>query len=822
MSTSGARSRGVAFAVASLMFVDARLASAQQPTSSDQSQSQEGIQEVVVTAERRAENLQTTPIAITALSAETLNKQGVTDFAGVAQSSTSLNFTPYPSSSNTLILYMRGQGVADANQITQDGSVGLYEDGFYIARPQAETFDLADVDRVEVLRGPQGTLYGRNTTGGAVNIISKKPTGDFDVKFSIDGGQRNYVRALGTLNLPGVAGIDTKFTLLYSNLAGNVKNMEGESQPCLMSSGVCGAREDYNRENQRGGRFSLRYDQGGPFTVDYFFEIGRIDSTPIYYQDPQLAGAVFGPSGQPYPPTVGLAGSTWQPIDLPISTAKFNADGLTLSLKLNDSMTLRSLTGYRGLDSRFYQDYAGAFTNPGPPASLTNFTSQDVVLSNQFTQEIQLIGNVGKLFDYVAGFYYFKEHASHGENGTINIPSFIPGEPFYNELSYRYVTANAQSRAGYGQITWHITDPLSFTAGARYTVDGRSATRDYTVLQNGNVFIPPATLFPYVLPTEQELGASNSLRFVKFNPAGTLNMAWTPDINTYFRVATGYKAGGSSEAGPIGAFGLTFAPENVTTYELGLKSYWADHTVRANIAVFHSQFRDMQLQFDTDPTNLAIVESYNAGSAHVNGAEFEVLLAPTPDFSLGINDTVLSTDLVSVTAVAGTVFDPAVNPASPYKVGQNVAPLFRLPYAPNNILQMNLDWTLFHTSGGSLELFADWRLQGRQYDTATTGVLVPNSATYYSIPSYGIVNGKLSWNFDTHSKKTMRLSVWAKNLLDKQYQEHVIGQGAAPFIAVPSGAAPPAPPIIPQTGYTYQAVAWAPRAMFGAQFEYGF
>ena len=99
-----------------------------------------------MTAQRREENLQTTPIAITALSADSLNKQGVTDFAGVANASTSLNFTPYPSSSNTLILYMRGQGVADANQITQDGSVGLYEDGFYIARPQAETFDLADVE----------------------------------------------------------------------------------------------------------------------------------------------------------------------------------------------------------------------------------------------------------------------------------------------------------------------------------------------------------------------------------------------------------------------------------------------------------------------------------------------------------------------------------------------------------------------------------------------------------------------------------------------------------------------------------------------------
>jgi iron complex outermembrane receptor protein len=351
-------------------------------------------------------------------------------------------------------------------------------------------------------------------------------------------------------------------------------------------------------------------------------------------------------------------------------------------------------------------------------------------------------------------------------------------------------------------------------------VDNRSASRNYEIYQNGAVFIPPDTLFPYSLPPEIETGANNSLRFVKFNPAGTLNYAWSPDVNTYLRVATGYKAGGSSEAGPIGAFGVTFAPENVTTYELGLKSYWADHTVRANLAVFHSQFRDMQLQFDTDPTNLAIVESYNAGSAHVNGVEAELLFAPVQDFSLGINDTVLSTDLVSVTAVANTVFDPAVNPYSPYKVGQNVAPLFRVPYAPNNILQMNMDWTLFHSGGGSLELFADWRLQGRQYDTTTTGVLVAGSAQYYSIPSYGIVNGKLSWNFDTHSKKTMRLSLWAKNLLDKQYQEHVIGQGAAPFIPVPSSSPPYGP--IPQSGYTYQAVAWAPRAMFGAQFEYGF
>src|SRR5450432_1409462 len=146
MVESGSRRTGAMMVVTGFLVLDAGAALAQEQT-------QEGIQEVVVTAERRTENLQTTPIAITALSAEDLNKAGTTDFAGVAKQSTSINYTPYPSSSNTLILYMRGQGVADANQITQDGSVGLYEDGFYISRPQAETFDLADPERVEILRG---------------------------------------------------------------------------------------------------------------------------------------------------------------------------------------------------------------------------------------------------------------------------------------------------------------------------------------------------------------------------------------------------------------------------------------------------------------------------------------------------------------------------------------------------------------------------------------------------------------------------------------------------------------------------------------------
>jgi iron complex outermembrane recepter protein len=813
MLKSSSRLTGAIVLASGFLVTDARLAVAQEQTT-------EGLQEVVVTAERRTENLQTTPIAITALSAETLDKAGVVDFAGVAEQSTSINFTPYPSSSNTLILYMRGQGVADANQTTQDGSVGLYEDGFYIARPQAETFDLADVDRVEILRGPQGTLYGRNTTGGAVNIISKKPTGEFDVKFQVDGGQRDYARALGTMNLPTIGGgLMTKITLLYSNLAGNVSNY---------------GYTDFNRENQKGGRLSLRWDTGGMFTADYFYEVGEIDSTPIYYQNYQLNGLIPGYNV----PTDHLAGSTWTGLPLTPSVAKFNSDGLTLNFKINDENTIRSLTYYRGLDSRFNQNYAASFTDPlaYSVTGTETFLGNDIVQSNEFTQELQWVGSWGKVLDWVGGLYYYHENSNHAEAGSINdsaiypliSPPYPPGSEtnYLTEFTNRYVTATAKSEAVYAQITWHVTDPFSITVGGRETEDHREAAR--TSDQQGHIFInvvpapfPPAGI-AYDLGYPAPINESANLKFNKFNPAATLNYAFNPDVNGYLRYATGYKAGGVAESGPVlippatsGGFDTPFSPENVTTYELGLKSYWWEHRVRANVALFHSTFNNMQMQFEVDPTNPAIVTGYNAGKATINGAEFEMLFALTPDLTVGLNDTLLSTDMKDVYVLPGTIFDPAINHASPYAVGDNVASLFRVPYAPNNILGANIDWTLLHHEGGSLELYLDYRYQGRQYDTAPTGVNVPGSAQYYSVDAYGLMNGKLTWNFDTHnSKKSMKVSLWGKNILNKDYLEHIIGGGAAPF--VPNANSPV------QTGYYYSSQAWAPKAMFGAEFSYGF
>ncbi|MEZ5532743.1 MAG: TonB-dependent receptor [Steroidobacteraceae bacterium] len=747
-------------------------ANAQQPEPSEGT-----IQEVVVTAQKREESLQDTPIAISAFSADTLTNRGITDFDGVAKATPSISFAPYPSSSNTLILFIRGQGVADSGQITLDSAVGLYQDGFYIPRSQMVTFDLADIERVEVLRGPQGTLYGRNTTGGAVNLISKKPSGEFGFKQELGFGNNGRLRSLTVLDLPKWGGLSAKFSFLKRQQDGYVKNI--------------GPSHDYGEEEQTAGRAALRWQPGESFTADYFYERGDLDSTPIYYTNPALVGLIPGYSNSGRPED-----RTYRPIDLPESQGEYESHGLTLAWNVNDALTIRSLTGYRDVGTIYYQDYADSF--------FVGFRTHDDIQYHVFSQELQAVGSLlDDRIKYVAGLYYAKEDARHFENVTIT--NLFP--PPLLMTKDRNVVAESKSKAVFAQLTWTppiLDDRLDLTFGGRYTKDERLATRTYLISFFG---------FPIAQEPAPGLINSNNVESSRFNPAFTADFAWTDDVSTYLRVATGYKAGGSAESTDIGQFGNTFKPEDVTSYELGLKSYLFDRHVRLNAAAFVSKFDDMQMFFVASPTDNSVVLGLNAGKASVQGLEIETLWQPLDTLSFNLDYTYLDTKDDEVIARAGTLFDPAVNPASPYQVGDNIKDLFRISYVAKSSVSAGANWTFLKTAASDFTAIANYRWDDRVYLTEPSGKGVPG-AELYSRPPVGLLDGRLSWKTRFTNDSTLRIDVWGKNLTDRAWLTHRIGLGGPVAVQDPlTGTVTPA-------GFTTSAEAWAERRTYGVNFIY--
>jgi iron complex outermembrane receptor protein len=727
------------------------------------------IEEVTVTAERREESLQNTPIAISALTADTLKQKGITSFEGIATNSPSINFTPYPSSNNTLILFMRGQGVADPQQITQDGSVGLYVDGIYISRPQATTFDLADVERVEVLRGPQGTLYGRNTTGGAVNIISKKPSGEFGFKEDFTYGSYNKVRSLTTVDLPKFGDFAAKFSYLRSRHDGTIENKGGNN--------------DYNYEAQNAGRFALRWEPINNLTADYSLEIGRLDSTPIYYQNPIGAAVLDSFGGAPATCAALSAGtgpcngtgyhytakdsrmtSTYRALDLPMSDAEYQGHALTFAWDVAEDLTLKSLTGYRDLHSDVYQNYAEAFLVP--------YSTYDRVNSHQFSQEFQAIGSIGERTEYVAGFYYFNESANHFEFlGTANLPGGFGGMP---RLKDRFVNATAKSLAAFGQATYTppiLDDRFDVTLGFRFTRDKRSADR---------------VLSSNVDPTD--IG-NNNKTYSRANPALTLAYRFTDDLNGYAKVSTGYKAGGSSESAPD--FSQTFKPEDVTNYELGLKSYWLDRRVRANFAAFYTKVKDLQMAFPTTSDHPEIVLAINAGRAVMKGIEADILVMPIDDLTLSLEYTGLYNSITQVDAGSGNIFSGLPDQAS----------YFRVSNSPKHKVTTSADYTFYRFDGGDVSAHVDYRWTAFYYGTQPTGTAL-SGTDFYKYPSYGVTDARINVALEKH----WQFGVWGKNVFNKQYRNFLIGLPAQSGLI--SG------------GYTGQLVSWADPATYGVDVSY--
>lgn len=687
------------------------------------------LEEIVVTAERRESSLHETPIAMAALSSETIVNRGITDLTGIATAAPSVTAKPYSSSSNMMIMSMRGQGSANPMEITQDGAVGLYVDGIYISRPQATTFDIADVERVEVLRGPQGTLYGRNTTGGAVNIISRKPSGELAFRQDFTIGSYDQFRSLSTIDLPEYADLSLKLSYLHSEKDGYVKNM--------------GSGNDFNNASQNAIRTALRWKPRTDFTADYSFEKGEMQSTPVYFQSPSLNGLPLGPGGTPYVATSHRMNRSYRPADLPESDANYTAHTMTLEWQPTADVTFRSLSGYRNLDTFIYQDYMEIFYVP--------FTTADTIRSKQVSQEIQALGTLleGQL-NYIIGLFWFKEEGGHREIIAVDMD--------------RYVKAKSESRAVFGQTTWIppiLDGRLDITLGLRYTNDKREAQREFEYLG-----------YPLA-----QLETTNSNSYSKINPSLNIAYRWTPDLFSYVKAATGYRAGGSSEAAGIDNFGVTFGAEKVTSYEVGLKSYLFDRRASLNIAAFMSKLDDMQIAFTADSANPSFTQAYNAGEARIDGIEAELVLKPLETMTLAFDYTYLTTKIKRVDVLPGTIFSESI---SPYKDANNIAALFNVPYAPRHSFNLSVDYTFLRFAAAELGAYANYRWSDSYYDTTTSGRAVPNG-DMWKAKRQGLLDARLNLDVKLSRGEEVRVSFWAKNLLDQDYHRFNISLGSPLF-----------------------------------------
>ncbi|MDT0575889.1 TonB-dependent receptor [Croceicoccus sp. F390] len=741
---------------------------------------QGGVEEIVVTAQRRAENLQQTPIAITAITADALQRQGITDLKGVVQASPSLYFAPYPSSSTTLVLFMRGQGIGDPNIITKDGGVGLYVDGIYQSRPQAATFDLADVERVEVLRGPQGTLYGRNTTGGAVNIITQKPTGEMEVDGLLSLGNYDYKRALVNVDLPRAGNLMVKLTGLFSNRDGWAKNAED-------TAGVPDAN-DFQSDRKYAGRAAVRWEPDPDVTVDYSVDYSNQRTTPPRYVTQNAFAPVLFAGYDSDPER------TYRPVYLPYSYVKSKGVNLIAEWQPNDDLTLRSLSSFRDIDVNTRQDYVEAL--------LTPFWAFDDVQSQTYTQEFQAVGDFNS-FEYVVGIYYFNEDASHRLQADIGT-----GAAGQQVQTDRLTNASSISKALYGQITWtpdFTRDMLDITVGGRLTRDERDADR----VRASNLFlgdVSPLVARRFngagtIIPLSYVVGET-SVKNTRFNPSGVLNFRPSRDLTIYGKVVTGYKAGGSNEASPT--FTRTVGPETVTSYEVGVKSDLLDRRLRVNVAAFIAKYKDLQLDISADPVDLSLADTFNVGRATVKGIEADITAVPIDNVTLQASYAYTTSKITDVAAPAGSIFDPVINPASPVNVGDDISGYFVLPFTPDHSVRLSGDWTIFETGNGALAAHADYTWKDKVYTTAGAGPSVPMGRDAPVNDSYGLLDARLSYSFDVAGDRTVSVAAWGKNILDNRYPGFVIGAGS----------------II--EGYPNQAISYGDPATYGIDVAFTF
>lgn len=725
------------------------------------------------------------PPAHTTIASSEITADGIVSLPDLAQALPGLTVTPTWNSLTTPLMYLRGQGLEDPRDITRDSPVGIYEDGIPIARAQDLDFDLLDLDQVHLVTGPDTLLAARNSPAGTVDLVSQGPSGQLGFDSHAELGNRNAFRILSTLDTPTWAGLSAKVTVMARSIDGFVDN----PVPAGLTVPVQDAQK-YGQESERAGRLQLHWVPLAGVSADYVIEHSLVNSTPLYDSNPALNGkGIFGtaPFLVPYSAPTTPPTSTYRFIALPQSPAARFSQGLTLTWHASQALTIQSRTGYRTLGETDYQDYAESY-------GYDEFTI-DKYSDLELSQQLDLSGSVldGQL-SYRVGGSYFKESGSH--------------EAFFDLFGGqtqvdRLVGAHGQSQAGYAQLDFRpdwLGRHVELALSGRYTHDINDAVRFLSDNTNGQL----------------ESGAQGIQHDHRINPAATLTYHVTKSLSVYGQGATHYQPGGALESAPPQDFGkspYTFQPDKELSYEAGVTSLLLKSALQVNAAVFETRYQD--LQYDV-PFGIVADEIDTMQDASLRGADLDLRLRGGP-VVLFVRGEYLRWRIDRADVAAGSFLDPAINPASPYQVGQNVASLYAMPYAPKYSVTAGGDYLFLHLDRRDFTVHLDYAYRDDMAATPGDGPAVPGYA-FDTIPATGVLDARLTLTQETDFSHHVRISLYGENVLNRKYYELAggVGPGGIGTGLSPTSSATAAP----LAGYTSRAVAWAPPPTYGISFTY--
>ena len=541
------------------------------------------VEEVIVTARRREESLREVPVAVTALSSERLELTGATDVTVLQQQTPNATVQVARGSNSTLISFIRGVGQQDPLWGFEPG-VGLYLDDVYVARPQGAVLDIFDIERIEVLSGPQGTLYGRNTIGGAIKYVTSRL--DPEPELMLRGAVGSYGQV--DLIASGSAPLGDTF-----RVGGAIASYNRDGFGENLTTGA-----DHYDKDVLAGRLSAEWAP----TADLFFRVAydRVeDNSNARHGHREVAGAAPGSDVLPsvYDTRAGLGDDNY-----------VETEGLSLTAEwtISDMLTFKSITARREGATDTVIDFDGT---PSPTLDIPAYYADD-----QFTQEFQLLFN-GARWQGVAGVYYLDGHAE-GAFDTIvgNLGVSIGNGGFVDTESY----------AVFADFNFDLTDRLRVAVGARYTEDEKTGfVNRATYLGVGQT---PLTGGPAATPLVQNTLYTNTRSFDQFTPRVSVSYDLTDDLTGYAAFSQGFKSGGFDMRGDALATPDTvegYDPETVDSYELGLKGYAFDRRLTFSSALFYSDYQDQQVTTQV-PTATGIASFVdNVGASTIYGAEFE-------------------------------------------------------------------------------------------------------------------------------------------------------------------------------------------------------